>query len=321
MRAFMKTIAAAAAIGALAIAAPAAFGQAAKYPEKPITIVVPFGPGTVDTMTRMIGEALRSKLGQPVIVDNKTGAFGNVGWMHLARQPPDGYTIGMLSNSVTLNPYLYKMDLDPLKDFAPIVRATDFYYVLMGNKNLPVNNAREFFEYAKSQKKPLHFGLLSTTSQVSLAELMETSGVKFEGVPYKSGADLVRAVISGEVPAMFTIVAEAVGHANSLKLIGVASLQRVPQLPNVPTIAEVYPGFRQMSTLGYGAPGGTPRRYVELLNEEISNAVNSEAIKPRLEKMALEVVPRHSPDDFAKFLAAEYERHGKVVKKYKLMGD
>ncbi len=319
MQVFMKTIAAAAALAG-AMAAPGAFAQA-KYPEKPISMIIPFGPGTVDTLSRLLAEALKNKLGQPIVVENKTGAFGNVGWGYIARAPGDGYTFGMISNSIMLAPYLYKLDFDPAKDIAPIARVADFYYVLMANKNLPVNSVKEFFDYARRQNPPMHFGHASTMSQISVAELEEASGVKFQGIPYKGGAELTRAVISGEVPAMFSIVTEAIGQAANLKVLGIASPRRVAQLPQVPILMDTVPGYQQISTIGYGAPGTMPRRIVEILNRELLDASNSEPIKSRMEKLGLDTVPKHEPEAYTKYLAAEQVRFLKAVKTYGLKAE
>ncbi len=305
---------------AAAVAASPAFAQSAKFPERPITLVVPFGAGTVDAVSRMIGDSMKGRLGQPVVVENKPGAFGNIGWTYMARQAPDGYTIAMISNSLIVNPHLYKMEIDVLKDIAPIARAADFYYALMVTKNLPVNTVKEFFDYAKAQKAPIHFGVASLSGQVSLAELTDATGVKFELVSYKNTADMSRAVVSGEVAAIFNNLAEAVRGASLVKLVGISSTQRVPQLPNVAAMAETFPNYSQVGWIGYGAPGGTPRAVVDVLNQAIIAAVNGD-LKAKFVQMGLDPVAKHEPAAFAKFMAVDHERYGRIIKTYNIKAE
>ena len=318
MRILRMAAVAAALVGASA--APAAFGQA-KFPERTITIVVPFGPGTVDTVSRLVAEAFKNRLGQSAVVENKPGAFGNIGWIYTARQPADGHTIAMMSNSVVVNPHLYKMEIDVLKDLTPIARAAEFYYVLLVNKSVPANSVKEFFDYAKNQKEPMHFGVASMSGQVGLAELVDATGVKFQPVNYKGGGEMTRAVIAGQVPVMFTIVTEAVSHKDTLKLLGVSGRRPVAQLPNVQPISDAYPSYQQVGWIGYGAPGGTPRRVIEILNKTIMDAVNSEPMKSQLAKMGLDPAAVHDADSFAKYLAEDYQRYGRIVKTYNLKAE
>ncbi len=317
----LKMAVMAAALGGV-VAAPAAFGQG-KYPEKPVTIIVPYGAGTTDTFTRRIAAALKDKLGQTFVVENKTGAFGNVGTGVIARSAPDGYTLGFASATVTINQHVYKLDYDVIKDFTPIAKLAEFYMVLTVNRELPANSVKEFFEYAKKQPKPMHFGFGGLTAKIALARLASVTGATFEPIPYKGGGDLTAAVMAGQVPAMMGLVTDLQGQVDhkTLKPLGVTSTVRLAQLPNVPTIADTFPGYEQKFWFGYVAPAGTPRPIVDLMNKTMHTVVNEEPQRGQFEKIALVILPPSDPDTFAKYLREELASYGRIVKQYNITAD
>ncbi len=302
--------------------APAAFAQG-KYPEKPVTIIVPFGPGTTDTFTRRLAPVLKDKLGQTFLVDNKVGAFGNVGTAAIVRSAPDGYTIGFGSATLPINSHVYKLDFDFIRDLTPIARLAEFYMVLTVNKNVPVNSPKEFFDYAKKQPKPLHFGFAGLTAKIALARLASVAGADFEAVPYKGGGDVTAAVLGGQVPAFMALVTEFKGQGDSsmLKPLGVTASSRLALLPNVPTLADTFPGYEQKFWFGYFAPAGTPRPIVDTLAKAMYATVSEQPVRGQVEGIGLVIAQPMDSETFGKYLRDEREMYGRIVKQYNITAD
>jgi len=302
-------------------AAPALAQGAAGYPARTVTIIVPFPPGgTTDITARQIAAALTKSLGQTFIVENKPGANGNIGSAQVARAAPDGYTLlmsGVGSNAVNHGIYS-NMPYDSKKDFAHVSLATTGPNVLIVNPAFPAQTLKELIEIVKKEPGKYNYGSAGNGASGHMAmELLKTlSGMKIDHVPYKGGAPALQDVMAGVLPMMFTNqdLAFAQAKAGKVRIIGVASLERNPAMPNAPTIAEQgFPGFAAVSWNGISAPAGTPRPILDKLQQNIKLAFE----EPELKKKLLEngFVPEAStPEVYQKFVADEMDKWTKVAK-------
>jgi tripartite-type tricarboxylate transporter receptor subunit TctC len=249
----------------LTFASPAADAQA--YPSKPIRFVVPYPPGgPLDTVARLLGAKVGESVGQPVVVDNKPGAGGNIGADIVAKSPADGYTILMGAVAThAINPTLYKsIPYDPIKDFAPITQVASTPNVLVVNPSVPANNVREFIAYAKANPGKLNFGSGSTGSAGHLAgELFKSmAGVDMAHIPYKGAAPAMQDLVAGQIQLMFDNLASSLGQvkAGKIKALAVTTAKKTPLAPELPTVAESgLPGFDISTWFGIFAP----RRHAE----------------------------------------------------------
>jgi len=317
-RGFALALAAAAAAGSFA-AGPAA-AQAA-YPAKPITIVVPFAAGgTTDILARVIGDALKTELGQPVLVDNRAGAGGNIGGALAAKAAPDGYTLFMGTvGTHAINAALYKkMPFDPVKDFAPLTRVAMVPNLLVANPSRPYKTVKELVAYAKANPGKVTFGSSGNGSSIHLSgELFNTMAkVEMIHVPYKGSAPAVTDLIGGQIDIMFDNMPSAIQHVRNgrLKAIAVTTAKRSPELPDVPTIAEAgVPGYEATSWFGMFAPAATPAPIVTRLNTALVKVLADPAVKKKLAEQGAEP---HSekPEQFAEFIRKESAKWSQVVK-------
>jgi len=295
-----------------------AWGQS--YPAKPVRLVSPFPPGAVvDTLSRTLATPLGDLLGQPVVVENRAGAGGNIGMTVVANAPADGYTIGMGSiGTHGINPSVYaKMPFDPVRDFAPITFVASNINVLVVHPSLPVQDVKQLVAYAKSNPGKLSYGSAGTgTSQHLAAELFkQINGIEMTHIPYKGGGPAVADLIAGQIPLMFIDISASLGHirAGKLRALGVTTRQRTPLL-DVPTLIEQgVPDFDVNAWFGLFAPAGTPREIVLRLQTESGNALRQPAIRDRLQNVGLNPAPTTS-EEFAQFIRAELDRWAKVAK-------
>ena len=314
-----------AALAALAVAATAAipagaFAQAA-YPNKTVTIVVPFAAGgTTDILARIIGQALTTELGQPVIVDNRAGAGGNIGGALAAKAPADGYTLFMGTvGTHAINASLYKkMPFDPIKDFAPLTRVANVPNLLVANPAQPYKSVKELIAYAKANPGKLNFGSSGNGSSIHLSgELFKSlAKVDMVHVPYKGSAPAVTDLLGNQIGIMFDNMPSAIQHVRSGKLVPIAvtTAKRSPELPNVPTIAEAgVPGYEATSWFGMFAPAGTPAPVVAQLNKALVKVLNQAEVKKKINEQGAETVSE-TPEQFAAFIRAESVKWAKVVK-------
>ena len=306
---------------ALATSSSALAQDAARYPEKQVTIVVPFpAGGTTDITARQIAAALTKSLGQPFIVENKPGANGNIGSAQVARSAPDGYTLlmsGVGSNAV--NHGLYSnMPYDSKKDFTHVSLATTGPNVLVVNPSFPAKDLKELLDILR--KEPGKYNYASSgngaSGHMAMELLKTTTGVKVDHVPYKGGAPALQDVVAGQVPMMFINqdMAFAQAKAGKVRIIGVASLTRNPAMPDAPTVAEQgFPGFAAVSWNGVSAPAGTPKAIVDKLQQHIKMAFADKDLRARLEANGF--VPEASlPDVYQKFVSDEIDKWSKVAK-------
>jgi tripartite-type tricarboxylate transporter receptor subunit TctC len=307
-------------LGALvALAAMCAFAQS--YPNKPIRLVVPFPPGgTTDILARDVGQRLTEALGQPVVIDNRPGAAGNIGSEIVAKSTPDGYTLLMCTvSSHAINPSLYsKLPYDHIKDFAPVVLVARVPNVLEVNPSVPVYTVTDLIKLAKEKPGQLNFASSGSGTSIHLSgELFKTmAGVNMVHVPYKGSAPAVTDLVGGQVHLMFDNLPSSLQQikGGKLRAIAVTSAQRSPALPDIPTIAESgLPGFEATSWFGVLAPAGTPAAIVNRLNAEVDKWLQSDSGKAQLlEQGALPA--GGTPEEFAAYIRAETEKWAKVVK-------
>jgi tripartite-type tricarboxylate transporter receptor subunit TctC len=307
---------------ALALTLVCAAASAQSYPSRPIRLVVPYPPGgPLDIMARAIGQKLAEAWSQPVVVDNRAGAGGNIGADLVAKSTADGYTLLMGAVAThAINPTLYaKVPYDPVKDFAPVALVAQVPNILVVNPAVPVRSVRELIEFARARPGYLNFGSGSTGSTGHLAgELFNTmAGVKMVHIPYKGGAPAMADLLAGQVQLMFDNLANALPNvkAGRLRALAVTTLARSPAMPELPTIAESgLPGFDLTTWFGVMAPAGTPPEILAKLNAEIVRALNAKDMRERLEKMGAEPPPNNTPERFAAFIGTEAAKYAKVVR-------
>jgi tripartite-type tricarboxylate transporter receptor subunit TctC len=303
----------------LACVAPGAFAQA--YPNHVIRLVVPFpAGGTTDILARAAAQKLTESLGQPVAVDNRPGAAGNIGADVVAKSAPDGYTLLMGTvGTHAINPSLYaKMPYDHVKDFVPVVLVAGVPNVLVVNPSVPVYSVADLIKLAKSKPGAINFASSGSGTSIHLSgELFKTiAGVDMTHVPYKGSAPALTDLVGGQVQLMFDNLPSSLALIKSGKLraIAVTSLQRAPVLPDVPTIAESgLPGFEASSWFGVLAPAGTPAPVVARLNADVNKWLQSPEAREQLLAQGA-VAAGGTPEQFAAHIRAETEKWAKVVK-------
>ncbi len=308
-----------AALAGLAIA-PTLNARADDYPNHPITLVVPSpaGGGT-DTQARILAPKLGELLGQPVVIENRGGASGNIGAQAVAQAAPDGYTILAMISSHVMNPFVLKSvpyDID--RDFAMISRTVTAPGVLVGNPSLPAKTLRELIAYMKANPGKVAFGSagVGSLSHLIMELFAQDAGVKLLHVPYRGTQPALNDVLGGQVALMIPDLTIALSNINSgnLRAYGVTSSARSPAAPDLPTIAEAgLPGFEAVQWFGLAAPAGTPANIIDKLHAGVVKALNDPDVKRRYEKLAMTPAPSSSPQDYAKFVHDEGVRWRKVV--------
>jgi tripartite-type tricarboxylate transporter receptor subunit TctC len=310
-----------------ALALLAAATAQAQYPSKPIRIVVPFAAGgTSDILARAIGPRITEAWGQAVIVENRTGANGNVGADFVAKSAPDGYNL-LLSDvgALAINPSVYEnMPFDPARDFSTIVMVSYSPHVLAVHPSLPVKDVKELIAYAKANPGKLNFANSGTGGAPHLAgvEFAARAGVQWTYIPYKGGSAAVTDVIAGNANVLFNgmLATYPSVKAGRLRGLAVSSAQRVPSAPELPTVAETLPGFETGSYQGVLAAGGTPREIVTQLNATLTRILNTNEMKAFLAQQGTEV-RTGTPEVLGAFIASEKARWAKVVKENGIKAD
>ncbi|WP_406623917.1 Bug family tripartite tricarboxylate transporter substrate binding protein [Acidovorax sp. SDU_ACID1] len=311
-----------AAISGVALIPGMAFAQQAPaaWPQKPIRLVVGFSAGgATDVVARIIAPKLGEQLGQPVVVDNRAGANGNVGAEIVARAPADGYTLYVFTIGNTINASLYaKLGYDPAKDFEPIGLIAKITNVLVVNPNLPIKSLDDYVRYAKVSKDGITFASSGSGSSIHLSGEMfkMRSGLNMLHVPYRGSAPAVTDLLGGQVDSMFDNIPSALPHvrAGKLRAIAVTSARRSTLLPDVPTLGELgYPNFDVQGWFSLVAPKGTPRAVVDQLNAALNKALASADVRQRLEENA--ATPESStPEQLQALTLSEIKTWREVVK-------
>jgi tripartite-type tricarboxylate transporter receptor subunit TctC len=319
-------------IGATATAVAMLLGQSAlaqgKFPERTITIVVPSAPGgSTDFTARLIAEPLSRALGQPVVVENKAGASGNIGNQQVAKAKPDGYTLLLAYSGYQVgNPHLFKKaGWDPIKDFAPVAMLTRAPQVVAARGNLPVNNLRELVAFAKANPDKLNYASSGNGSIQHIAgELFkQMTGTSLTHVPYKGAGPAVQDLLGGQVDLFFTTPASVVSHikADKLKGLAVTSNSRLSSLPQVPTTRESdLKDFTLDSWFALYAPAGTPNEVVQQLNAEIIKILASPDVKKKAEDAGT-MVEHMGPAQLGEYTRKELAYWGRVIQDAKISAD
>jgi len=319
----MKRLAIAlATIAAISFGAPLA---AQTYPQKPIKIVVPYpAGGTSDILARAIGVKLTESLGQPVIVDNKPGANGNVGADIVAKSPPDGYTLLLADiGALAISPSVYPaLPFDPTKDFAPVTMVAYSPHILVVHPSIPAASVKDLIALAKSKPGKLNFAISGVGGAPHLAgvEFALRTGIDWAYIPYKGGSQAIADVAGGQADVTMNgmLATYPLVQGGKLKLIAVSSGKRMSAIPDVPTIAESgVPGFETGSWQGVIAPAGTPPEIVAKLNAEIIKIVSTPEMRDRLAQQGADV-RTNTPAEFGTFIGNEKARWAKVVKDAKV---
>ena len=300
----------------LAACAPAL----AQYPQKPVKLVAPYPPGgSADILSRALALKMTESLGQPVVVENRAGAAGNIGTEFVAKSAPDGYTllVGTVATHA-INPFVFdKLPFDPVRDFAPITPIAQNAIALAAHPSAPAATVRELVEYAKRNPGKLSFGSSGNGTPMHLAgeQLKSIAGIDLLHVPYKGAGPAVADLLGGQIPYAFVSLATVLPHLASgkLKAVGVIESARSPAAPQVPTLGETLPGFALSSWLGLFAPGGTSSAIVNQLNAAALKALQAPELKERLDAQGLDVITS-TPAAFAERVKADLAKWGPIVK-------
>lgn len=321
----LRRLALAACVVAATCAAPLAHAQA--WPSKPVRLIVNFPAGGVaDQVARVLSQPLSEALGQPVVIENRGGAGGNLGGEVAAKAPADGYTLLLSSGGmVSVNPHIYaRMPFDPVKDLVPVAAAARVAVYLEARADLPVRNVQEFIAYVKAHPGKLSYGSPGNGSSPHLAgELFkDQAGLFAIHVPYRGAAPAMQDLLGGQVDFMFD---PGIGLAHvktgKLKLLAVGSLKRSPQFPDVPTLDEVgLKGFDADTLFGMYAPAGTPADVVGRLNREINKILATPAARDRIAALGGEAVPM-TPAEFGQKVARDSARFGALIRSRNIKSD
>lgn len=312
-------------LGALALSS-AAFGQ--DYPSRPIRIIVPYAPsGLPDVLARMVAGAVSPDLGQQVLIDNRPGGSTVIGAGLAAKAAPDGYTLFLSDvSSYAITPLaIPKLPYDPVKDFAPITRATRGAFFLIASPALGVNSVQELIALARSQPGKINYASPGniTVHHLVMEQLKLLAGIDMTHVPYKGVIQATPALLANESSVMFNTLPSMIAHvkAGKLRVLAAGSLQRSPALPDVPTVAESgFPGFEVSSGTGFAAPTGTPRPIIERLNAAIVNALRSPALQEKMSAFGQRVISS-TPEQFAEQIRKDREFYSILLGKLRLKLD
>jgi len=310
-----------AALALLVATCAATAGAQTDYPRQPIRLVVTFPPGgSADAVVRMLVPRLNEKLGQPVIVDNKPGAGGNIGLSLVAKAPADGYTLGVgAAGALSANSSLYaQMPFDVQKDFRPVGMLAGIPFVLVGNPALPAKNAKELIALAKAQpgKLSVAHGGNGTAMHLSTALFAQLAGVKVVEVPYKGSGPAALDALSGQVQLAMVDLPASLQQIKAGKLVAyaVTSPKRLPQLPEVPTFDEAgLSGYDSTGWFGVVAPAGTPPQAIAKVNAALNDALSDPAIQERMRGLGVEPEPG-KPEAFGAYIQSETAKWAKVIK-------
>ena len=307
------------AAGAAALPAVSRIARAQVYPMRPVRLIVGFAPGGgTDTVARLMGQWLSERLAQPFLIENRTGAGSNIAAEAVVNAPPDGYTLLMGGTTNVVNTTLYdKLNFVFHRDIAPVAGIISAPMVIDVNPSVPVKTVPEFIAYAQANPGRLNMGSGGIgTSQHIAGELFKMmTGVNLVHVPYRGGAPAIADLVAGHVQVMFDVLPESIEYirAGKLRPLAVTTATRFPALPDIPTVTEFVPGYEANTWWGVGAPRNTPFEIIDKLNKEINAALADPKIKARLVDLSGTVLPG-TPADFAKLIADDTEKWGKVVK-------
>jgi tripartite-type tricarboxylate transporter receptor subunit TctC len=311
-----------AAVGVAIVALIASTAQAQAWPDKPIKFVVAAPAGSsIDVLARVIGEKLKDRVGQSIVVENRPAAGGTAATDFVAKSPPDGYTMLMSFNGpLAFGPHLYtKLPYDPQKDLVPVIITSSQPNVLAVTANLPVNSVKELVAYAKANPGKLNFASVGngSSSHLTMELLKLTAGIDIVHVPFNGSPPAVTATMQGETQMLFAVMPplQAQIQAGRLRALAVTSKTRFPLLPDLPTIAENgFPGFEALAWNGVLVPTGTPGPVVQRLNSEMNAILKDAGVKSALNAQGFELIGG-TPEDFANLIKSESDKWAPVIKK------
>jgi tripartite-type tricarboxylate transporter receptor subunit TctC len=300
---------------------PTSFAQTTDYPNKPIKVVVTFPPGgSSDAIIRILSTRLNDKLGQPLVLENRPGAGGNIGLSAVAKAAPDGYMLGVgAAGGLTANSSLYpQMPFDVAKDFAPITMLASIPFVLVGHPSVPADNMQQLIALAKSQpgKVSIGHGGNGTAMHLSTALFTQMADIKLIEVPYRGSGPAAMDTLSGQIQLSVTDLAAALPHikAGKLKAYAVTSPKRLSNLPDVPTLSESgLTGYDSTGWFGLVAPTGTPTQIIQRLHAEFTAALNDESIKSQMRQNGMEPIAS-TIEGFDAYIKSETQKWAKVIK-------
>ena len=303
-----------------AVVCAASLHASAAWPEKPIKIIVPWAPGgSTDILARTVAEKLTRTLGQPVVVENKPGASGNIGSDVVAKAPADGYTLlfGSMSTHAINHALMPGMPFKGVDDFTPIAMLAFVTNTLVVHPSVPAKDLKEFIAYAKANPGKIAYASAGpgSTNHLSAALLEKMAGIQMLHVPYKGGAPAVTDTVGGQVQMFVTAGTQSLPHvkANRLRLLAVTESKRSALLKDVPTVAEVVPGYEMAVWYGAFGPKGMPPELQKRLNSEINAIMMSPDVKAKMEAIGVEPV-NETPERFAEVLRADADKWGRLVK-------
>ncbi len=305
-------------LAATALAFTAAVAQASDYPTKPITLVVPFSAGGgADNAARLIASSMEKVAGQPIVIENKSGASGTIGAGQVARSAPDGYTVLYDASSFAINSVLRKLPYDAKKDFIPVSQAVVVPNILVVSAKSPYKNLADFINAAKAQPRLITYASYGPGSLAQMAgELLQKEAkIEMVHIPYKGGAPAMVDVLGGHVDSYFANAASSLNYvrAGQLRALAVTSKERMDELPNVPTVAES--GIKDFSVYEWNAlfvPKGTPDEVVAKLQQILATTLKDPELQAKLKNLGLTAVGS-TPEEFARFLEAEQNRWSEVA--------
>jgi tripartite-type tricarboxylate transporter receptor subunit TctC len=311
-------------LAALITAIPC-FVAAQSYPAKPVRIIVPFPPGgTTDLIARIVQPKFQEVLGQTVVIENRAGAGGSVGAAEAARAAPDGYTLLMVFDTHAVNHHIFKMAPDPFKELEHISLMVRSPSALVAVTSFAPNNLREVVAYAKANPERVTYATPGAGSSNHLAALLleQQAGIKMTQVAYKGGGPMIQALLSQQVNISFFSLPLMVPHikAGKVKGIAVGSRQRVPQVPDVPTLSETFPGFEQYSWFGILGPARLPREVVARVHRDMVRTLQTPEVHQRLTEQGFEVVAG-APDEFLRFVQGESDKLGRLIRDNKIVAE
>ena len=305
-------------LAATVMSATNAYAQ--HYPVKPVRMIVSVPPGgPADTLARMVAPRLTEALGQPVVIDNRPGANGNIAYEMVAHAVPDGYTFVLVAAGIAINPSLYReVKYDVLKDFAPITQGISVPNILVVHPSVAATSVRELIALAKAKPGQLTFASAGNGSSghLALEQFRQMAGIQLIHVPYKGGAPALTEVVAGQVQALFSLALVAIPQAKAgrVRALAITSAQRSALAPELPTVAEVgFPGFEVVGWFGWVAPAKMPKSIVERLHAEIVRVLREPATRERLLGLGADPVG-NMPQQFEAFIKSEHAKWARVIR-------
>jgi tripartite-type tricarboxylate transporter receptor subunit TctC len=293
---------------------------AGEWPDRPIKVIYPYAAGgAADATARLIAHQLSDALGQPVIIENRTGANGVLATEAVARSAPDGHTLlWAITPQIAIAPLMTKVPYDPKRAFVPISAVATNRFALIVNSKMPAKTVAEFVDYVRTQPQGFTYaeGAAGSISHLCMVILLNRAGLKGTNVSYRGNTPAQADVLAGHLPAMFAVFGDALAqvHSGGIRVLAVTSEQRSMQLPTVPTIAESgFPGFKAMSWWGLMAPAGTPRSVVDRIAAEVAKATRDPKIVERLLNLGVDPLG-NSPDQFAEMVSADIKLWAEAVR-------